>query len=166
MAKPKQPKQDPWCAKRQADVARFFGVSVDTVKNWAKQGMPGKSPAYPLDDIAQWLRRDGPWQPHARHRGVDDELEDEAEVSEGLERYRLAKAALAELELAERQHQLVSVERIREGLLRWSVILKRAGERLRKRFGTDAHRVVTEALAECGRVIDDEFAKPADQAAA
>lgn len=163
--KAKQPKPDPWAVKRQADVATFFGVSVDTVKNWAKQGMPGKATAYQVDQIAQWLRRDGPWQPHLRLRAEEDE-DLEGEASPGLERYRNAKASLAELELSQRQHQLVTVEKVREGLLRWAVVIKRAGERIRKRFGADAHRIVTEALEECGRVINDEFADPPDQAAA
>lgn len=36
------------------EVARFFGVSTQTVKGWRSDGMPGKSPHWPLDKIARW----------------------------------------------------------------------------------------------------------------
>jgi phage terminase Nu1 subunit (DNA packaging protein) len=48
--------------KRHIDVARHFGVSIDTVKNWAKQGMPGRMEAYDVGQIVRWLRLDGPWR--------------------------------------------------------------------------------------------------------
>ena len=43
----------------------FFGQSLDTVKGWAKQGMPGKAPAYDLQAIVRWLRQKGPWRDRA-----------------------------------------------------------------------------------------------------
>lgn len=152
-----------WTAGRHADVSQFFGVSIDTVKAWAKRGMPGKPNAYRLDLIAQWLRTEGPWRQHIK---VDDPLLADGADSPGLERYRLAKAALAELDLAERQHQLVSVERLREQLLRWAVILKRLGQRVQKRWGPDAHRAIEDALGECQRVVDDEFGDATDRSSA
>jgi phage terminase Nu1 subunit (DNA packaging protein) len=165
MRKQKQAKQH--VVARQADVAAFCGVSIDAVKNWAKQGMPGKAPSYDLAEIVQWLRRDGPWKPHGREQALDalgDEilLEGGAGNSPALEKLRAAKAALAELDLQQRRGQLLSVERSKEIGLRWATLLKRMGERLGKRFGRDATAAVHDTLEECRRVLEDGYAPPAN----
>lgn len=116
--------------------------------------MPGKPNAYDLDEILAWLRKDGPWA--AKVKAETDPLMDGPETA-GLERYRQAKAALAELELAERQGQLVQAEKVREKLLRWAVLIKRLGERLRKRWGPEAGKAVDATLEECRLVVDAEF---------
>lgn len=150
---------------RQADVADFCGVSIDTVKSWAKRGMPGKPPRYDLQTIVQWLRKDGPWQPRGpqlRELIGDESLLDGAADSPALEKLRAAKAALAELDLQERRGSLVSVERSKEIGLRWAALIKRLGERLGKRWGRDATTAVNDTLEECQRVLDDGYAGPAD----
>jgi len=96
-----------------------------------------------------------PWY-LARQAGGDDLMG--GSESPGLERYREARASLAELELAQREHQLVSVEQARAVLLRWAAVIKRAGERLRKRQ-LEAHRTLAEALVECAKIVDELAAK-------
>ncbi len=124
-----------------------------------KQGCPGKPGRYELSAIVQWLRNAGPWRPYGRGDAPDDPLL-AAGDSPGLERYRLAKAALAELELAERQQSLLPVDKVREALLRWATLLRRMGERLGKRFGPEASRTVNDTLDECDRVLKDAFRDP------
>lgn len=119
-----------------------------------KQGCPGKPGRYPLAEIVQWLRNEGPWRPHGRGESTDDPLLSAGD-SPGLERYRLAKAALAELELQERQRTLLPVEKVREVLLRWAMLVRRMAERLGKRYGAEAAGAVSDCLDECGRVIDE-----------
>lgn len=155
--KSKPPKAKPrWIAKRHADVADFCGVSIDTVKNWAKRGMPGRSGAYDLAIIVQWLRTEGPWRSHAKPEQSTDPLLD-GEITEGLERYRLARAELSELELAERKGSLIARDKVRTVLSRWASIVKRMAEVTRKRFGADAAAVISDALSECEAVIDNEL---------
>lgn len=141
-----------WTADKQSEVAEFFGVSVDTVKNWAKQKMPGKPRAYRLDLIAIWLRTEGPGSRSFRDNADDPLLADGD--SPALERYRLAKAKHAELDLQERQGTLVEVGRCRDMLSRWAVVIRRMGERLSKRYGNEAALTVNESLAECKSIAE------------
>ena len=73
--------------------------------------------------------------------------------SPGLERYRLAKAALAELDLANRKGELIDVGKCKDMLSRWATIIRRMGERLGKRFGNDASEAVNDSLDECRAAI-------------
>jgi phage terminase Nu1 subunit (DNA packaging protein) len=139
----------------QSDVAAVYAVSLPTVHVWVKQGMPGRNGAYELPAISQWLRGPGPWRQHAKPE-TDDPLLDAGD-SPGLERYRLAKAAIAELDLEERRGALIELAKVRAALSRWSTILRRLGERLAKRFGNDAAVALNETLNECHRVIGYEF---------
>ncbi len=72
--------------------------------------------------------------------------------SVGLERYRLAKAKLAELDLATRMGDLIEVSVFRDGMARWAAVFRRMGERLAKKFGPDAAKIVNAALKECDKI--------------
>jgi len=146
-----------WVAANQAQAAEFFGVSIPTFQHWVKQGCPGSPGRYPLNEIVQWLRTAGPWRPYGRGESSDDPLLASGGDSAGLERYRLAKAALAELELAERKRILLPVDKVRESLLRWATLVRRMGERLGKRFGHEAATVVSDTLDECEGTLRDDF---------
>jgi phage terminase Nu1 subunit (DNA packaging protein) len=151
-----------WRVRRQADVAVFFGVSIDTVKNWAKQQMPGAPGNYDLAEILRWLRASGPWKAKpVIPPGADELLVAEGD-SPGLERYRLAKAALAELELEERKGALLSREKARLALNRWASIIRRLGERFGKRYGREAAMALNDAITECQHVVDHEFVDSVD----
>lgn len=140
-------------------MAHIYAVSIETVKGWAKQGMPGRPGSYDAHEISRWLRSTGPWRQHAKAAEEDELLLGTSAGSDspGLERFRIAKANLAELELQERKRQLVSVDRVRSILTRWSGPLRRLGESLSKRFGTEASLAFNEALEECESVIDSEL---------
>ena len=143
-----------WKVANQNEVAEFFGLSINTVQSWAKQGMPGGRGSYRLDLIAQWLRKDGPWQRWDKTTTGpnDDPLLDGD--SPALERYRLAKAKHAELDLDLRRGELIEVSRWRDMMIRWSVGIRRMGERLSKRYGNDAAITVNETLEECSSIAE------------
>lgn len=46
-----------WNASTLVQVAQFFGVERGTVTDWRNKGMPGVTGKFPLDEIAQWLRK-------------------------------------------------------------------------------------------------------------
>ncbi len=73
--------------------------------------------------------------------------------SPALERYRSAKAALAELDLHLRKNDLIEVARAKEVFMRWAVLVRRMGERLAKRYGPDASATVNETLASCRAAV-------------
>jgi hypothetical protein len=48
--------RDKWVCRTLAEVAEFFGLAVQTVKQWRMESpaMPGAEGRYPLRDIVQW----------------------------------------------------------------------------------------------------------------
>lgn len=149
-----------WQAQNQTEVAEFFGVSVDTVHLWRKKGMPGSSGRYDLHDVLAWLRSDGPWRPKiiepSQSAGLDDLIVASGD-SPNLERYRLAKAQLAELELEGKRRAVVPRDMARAALGRVASLWRRYGERLGKRHGPEELASFNETLGEAQQVIDDEF---------
>jgi hypothetical protein len=58
-----------------------------------------------------------------------------------LEKYREARAALANLDLEQRKGGLLKREDVHVGLARISAIIRQAGDTLQRLFGADAHAV-------------------------
>ena len=143
-----------WTAETQGEVAEFFGVSIDTVKNWAKQRMPGKPRNYRLDKITNWLRTEGPGSKALKGPSDDPLLSGGDSVA--LERYRLAKAKHAELDLEQRKNELLDKEKCRQLFTRWAHVMRRMGDRLTKRYGVDANHMVIEAIDECHSIVKGE----------
>jgi hypothetical protein len=108
---------------------------------------------YCLSGILKWLRTAGPW----RSRGVDADDVESGSDSPGLERLRQAKAAIAELDLALRRTELLDRDKVRQSLLRFAMLIRRAGERVGVRYGPDALAIVNESLEECEAVINVEL---------
>ena len=46
---------DPFVVATQAEVCKFFGISFNTVKDWARNGMPYGRKSYDLAAIARWV---------------------------------------------------------------------------------------------------------------
>lgn len=126
--------------------------------------MPGRNGAYKLQQVSRWLRNQnaGPFRGSNKTEPSDPLLVADVD-SPGLERYRLAKAALAELELEERKGSLIPLEKVRDVLSRWSSLIRRMGESLSKRFGKDAAELLNETLAECRRLVPNDDADSTDE---
>lgn len=148
-------KEKRWLADNQNEVAKFFRVQINTVQQWRAKGMPGRPGRYDLAEIDDWLYTRGPRRPKAAAID-DDDLAGPAD-SPGLERYRLAKAKLAELELAKQQRSVMSRDMARETLGRIASLLRRYGERLSKRHGPEEAVLFNETIGEARRVIEQEF---------
>jgi phage terminase Nu1 subunit (DNA packaging protein) len=151
-------KQHEFIARTHMDIAFVCGVKIDTVKSWSRQGMPGISGRYNLREVIDWLRNKGPWQQRIRP-DFDDALLDGVD-SPGLERCRLAKASLLELELEEKRNNVFNKDELRGVLLRWAGIIRRVAERIGKRYGNDAASAVNDALTECDYLVTNEFGTP------
>lgn len=95
---------------RRADVAAFFGQSIQAVDKWIGAGMPGSRNNYDLHKIVVWLRTEGPWRPRGGGGTVED-LMNEGPESEWSEEYRKWKARIAEVDYNERVETLMSVDR-------------------------------------------------------
>ena len=85
----------------------------------------------------------------------DPELAGEGSLA--LERFRQARAGLAECELALRKGDLMPRTEVHEGCGLIASIYRRAGARLRKQFGDEAYQIVEEAWDDAQRMIDRRF---------
>ena len=151
-----------WIAKNQADLADAIGVSIATVANWARRGMPGEAGCYPIPLVITWARTQGPWSPKQKPEDGDPMLADGE--SPGLERYRLAKAEHAELDLQERHGELASVEVLRMAYGRAAVLLRKFGERIGKACGAEWTVELNQVIGECERLIDKPDSETSGQA--
>lgn len=138
-------------------VAEHFGVAERTVGTWKNtRGMPVEPDStYDLEKIGKWKR-----EREARRLVPDDDpLMVEGE-SPALERYREARAKLAELELAKKKGEVIEVEIMRPGLDRLVASFRSLGGKLRERFGDGAYEIYCEALdlaqLEIDRFFDDD----------
>lgn len=98
---------------QRADIAKIFGVHPTTVSRWKPAGCPcspdGK--IYSAPDVHKWLVDQA-----TADFGKDREPQGD---SPALERYREARAAMAEIDLKEREGELISREDVsREWALR------------------------------------------------
>jgi hypothetical protein len=119
--------------------------------------MPGVPGDYDLSAIAKWRETD---LSRKNKRPVGDESGDpdlEGEESPGLERYRLAKAALAELDLQKKRKQVIDLSLAHEGLGCIAEILRQAGETLQNTFGTSARDILDAALVRSCEEIETRF---------
>ena len=139
-----------------ADVAQCFGVTPNTVKEWRSRGMPGKPKRYVLEEISKWLRSDGPWSPRSQPIKSDDPLLAEGD-SPGLERYRMAKAQHAELDLQARKGELIDVDKCRDTISRWATVIRRMSERLQKRYGAGVSSEIETTLKECDGIMRESL---------
>jgi hypothetical protein len=80
---------------RRADIAEFFGVSLDAVDKWRERKMPGEPSAWDLAVIAKWLRE------------RESALRKRQQSDDPGRRLKSAKASLAVLELREQRGLLI-----------------------------------------------------------
>lgn len=133
-----------------AGIASCFGVTTRTVREWKERGCPLETGRYDIAAVSDW--RDKTLRRPPDPIDADPLLGSDGD-SPALEEYRRAKAALARLELAEREGKLVPVDELHGLLTEGAAVLRRAGETLSRRFGNEALQVLNEALAEAEGLI-------------
>lgn len=114
------------------DVAAFFGVAEQTVRQWGMRpgGLPGEPGKWPLDEIAKWLTR---WR-------------DAPDVPREPTTLEKVKERLAELDLAEREKRLVDVAELSIAIGRMAAIIRDGITALEQRHGTEAADVMRTPL--------------------
>ena len=114
------------------EVANHFGVGLRTVANWLADGCPGSKDYYDPEKIQAWLdQRDAARSPARQASPTDPLLSGSS--SPALERYRTARAELAELEVAQKRGDLVSVSDVNDLLLLYGKTLRGAMEQIARR---------------------------------
>lgn len=141
---------------KKATLAAMFDISDRSVERFLSKVIPadavrgeGKGLEYHGKSIiVAWAIRHYAGTAPSVHAGnLADEMLVEGD-SPALERYRNARAALSELDLAERRGVVVHVDRFREHLVRAFRLIRRAGESLQRKFGNEASDILNEHLDE------------------
>ena len=156
--------QKPGWVGSVTDLGSAMEVSRQTVHGWLKkpdfpQAVDG---AFSVRLVSEWrLLRDQELErkragPAPVDPNSDDPLLNSGD-SIGLERYRMAKAQLAEMDLAEREKVMLNAEAVHDGLAVISQTFRQACEELQRRFGGDAHAIIEQAITEAESTINDLF---------
>lgn len=165
----------------QAEVAAFFGVSLHTVNSWRKMPVPipGKGGSnnrpgeYDLKACFDWYILHGPGRRKGKVSDEYDPLMDVDENTPALERWRLARAQGAELDLAERRGKIVSVDLFQEVMQAAFAPLRRFAEQQIIEHGNGTADAWSEAvdlfekelIGVIGRARDRDTSEPADSPA-
>jgi len=146
----KKPRKCDWLTR--AELARAFGLTETGLK---KSVLPLVAPSHVRTErcrsgsrllyygrgvIEAWAAKQA-----ARHRKPDPL---ESAAGPAAERYRAAKADMAEMDRDHRLGELVPTALLRECHSVFSSILQRTGDALQRTCGPDAHRIFEEGLDE------------------
>lgn len=129
-----------------AKAAHFLGVSAKTLQTWISQGCPGEKGYYPIKKMFDWAYTVGPWGQSLPIDG--DPLMGGGEDTEWLEKYREEKTLLARLERKQKERELVRIEEILDPLMEGAAVVRAAGERLGREYGSEAQEMINEAVQE------------------
>jgi hypothetical protein len=79
--------------------------------------------------------------------------------SPNLERLRAAKAALSEMDLEERRGTHADIRNLESGLMRFASIIRRTGEILQRRFGSEAIDILNDGIEQAESICKSEIAR-------
>ncbi len=126
----------------QGAAAHLVGLSTRTLRD--SDAPRNSDGSYSGRDLLSWFA----------HQASGDVTLGAPTDSPGLERYRMARAKMAELDLAIRRGELIEVAAWRELMARWANRLRRCGDMLARKFGNDALAVQTDAIADMNTITD------------
>ncbi|MCP4591815.1 MAG: hypothetical protein GY842_13850 [bacterium] len=140
---------------------------ITSQRELARQlGWPGTTLRGRLTDSGCPIPRRGPWptwvvdalQKWAALRYPEDDGDDAAMAAGGpspaLERWRRARATLAELEVGQKRGQLLPRDQVRELHSRMAGVLRSAIDRLQREFGDGAFEAIDEALMSAQQMLE------------
>ncbi len=122
----------------QAAAAELLGIKPRTLRDRAATVPRQANGRYSGPDLAAWMVE------MADKTATDPELA--GGDSPALERYRAARAELAEFELKLKRGDLMARVDVHEGLSEAGAILRRKAVRLRKLFGDEAAQIIADAV--------------------
>jgi phage terminase Nu1 subunit (DNA packaging protein) len=146
-------------------LAEIFGVNRKTIRRWDVDGMPRpadlRRDGYDLPARIQWRIA----ELEAKHAA---ELEEANSVSDrlffnnggsspALERYRNARAKMAELQLKEKLQNVIRRDLVHDGFGIIFGQLRAASQRLRDRHGAKAGKVLDDCFVQMRREIRAHF---------
>jgi hypothetical protein len=161
--------QREWIVTTQSQLAAFFGVSTHTIDAWrrtAPVALPGERGQYDLKACFEWWLIHGPGRrgkgrpPKGEAGDEYDPLMDVQDDTPALERWRLARARDAELSLAERQKQIVSVELFQRMTEAAFLPLRRFAEEQIREHGNGTADAWAEAVEQFTQEVESVIGQP------
>lgn len=146
--------QKPWIVGSRREVAEFLKVPSGTVSNWLGEGMPGEARSYDLQQIATWVLSQGRkigWDIGKPAPVVSDDPMLDGEGSEGLERYRMARAQQEEIKLAEKRGEVVMMGDFETSVRVALSPLRKIQETFKRRGDRESIQLIHEAIDEMER---------------
>ena len=98
----------------------------------------------------------------ASSNGDGDPLMVDGSDSPALERYRLARARIEELNYETRRGKYIPVDQLQQGWHAMANILRDAVARLRRQYGNEAGDLIDEALDDAEQTISETLTQPHD----
>lgn len=142
------------------ELAEAAGISLTGLANWRR------AEDFPEQVNGLWsIWQVGFWRGQKEERdrrpkipqGFDEDAALAGGDSIGLERYRMAKASLAELDLAERERIMLPADAVHDGIMVIAQTFRQASETLQRQFGPEAYAILEQACAEAQTQINDLF---------
>jgi hypothetical protein len=144
----------------KAELARVLGVTPPVLTKY--QHIPD-FPAFDREGTAEiyavcvW-HSEGK-KPQQQQPSPDDDLA--GDVSEGLERYRMAKAQQEEIKLAETRGQIVRLNEFEEAMQQALQPWRRVGEAIKRLGHGDIFQMIDEANQEVAEALERLYGHPA-----
>lgn len=136
---------------------QMSGRSTKVLNEQAERyGLPVGGPTIDLPRLARSLH-DFLAENALKLATEDDPLLQGGSSSPTLERYREERAALARLDRLEREGALLPREQVRACMGRIAALIRTSGESLQRQFGPNALDILSEALDEAQRELDQAF---------
>lgn len=138
-------------------LANLFGKAVATVQKWAAGGMPEKTAdGYDIGEVIRW--REEWWERRLSEASKDPEMYDGGEGSPALEEYRRWRAERERINVEVLRGTMVKQEELVGPLGDLGDLIRGLGDRLQKRFGTEALDMLTDTLDDWDRKVAEDFA--------
>ncbi len=135
-----------WGAKTQPEVARFFGIALNTLTSaWVANGCPLDKidEVYDLSAIAQWKIKH---EQKRRPKTEDEALLDADIGGDWKERWVRSKALIGELQLQVQHGDLVAVEDVWPRLQLMAEVIRAGLNKLEAEYGRQAADIVRTPL--------------------
>jgi hypothetical protein len=147
----------------QSDIAKHFGVAVNTVAGWIRNGCPGTTGAYVIEDVEAWRKqRDETARPGKTHSTVSasEKRELELEVLRAEARQKVASADRIERQERMALEAVCYKDDVQMFVARFLTEVKSLWEDLPEHVAAQAPPAAREAIREYAqlRVEEDLFA--------
>jgi phage terminase Nu1 subunit (DNA packaging protein) len=149
------------------ELAKIIGKTAPVIASWCSQGMPfngeGRKKSYDIAKIIEWLQKTQVGLPKSEIKKSqksiesDDMLQDGPAFDDNLDRYRSAKADLAEMEFKKRKGELIELEAHQKFVQEAGSFCRQSFQNIPKKISVQLAKIHDSQQVE--KVLESEIAK-------